>query len=125
MEELDVDAEWACGTDEISKFLAEEQIDRDCPEKKIRINNCCTKHDECYAEQMGQKNCDDIFCHCLDSASLGNNVCNKEDTPYFCALVRELGAAFYAPDKNSTTNPKENNMHQQKGPANTRSKRYS
>lgn len=33
------------------------------------VNGCCIKHDKCYEDQEGQKNCDDRFCGCLDVSS--------------------------------------------------------
>lgn len=60
------------------------------------INNCCVTHDNCYTRQEGQSKCDATFCDCLDGASRGSDICYKDDAPYFCSLVKDLGATFYA-----------------------------
>uniref|UniRef100_A0A914HUJ0 Phospholipase A(2) n=1 Tax=Globodera rostochiensis TaxID=31243 RepID=A0A914HUJ0_GLORO len=100
-EEIKLDAEWACGTDIFSKLLAESTVEKDCPEKKNAINNCCVTHDKCYDALAGRESCDDKFCACVDSAAAGNDVCSKEDMPHFCNLVREFGGLFYNTSANS------------------------
>ncbi|KAI3413400.1 hypothetical protein GPALN_010895 [Globodera pallida] len=64
--EIKLDAEWACGTDALTKLFAESTVENHCPEKKNAINNCCVAHDKCYDAHAGRKNCDDKFCDCLD-----------------------------------------------------------
>ncbi|KAL7070921.1 hypothetical protein ACQ4LE_010141 [Meloidogyne hapla] len=86
---------WACGTDDFIRMVAESTIEKDCPDKKRPINNCCVSHDSCYDDQKGRKYCDDIFCECLEIASAGNEECSKVDTKMFCDLVREFGESFY------------------------------
>uniref|UniRef100_A0A915NJ55 Uncharacterized protein n=1 Tax=Meloidogyne floridensis TaxID=298350 RepID=A0A915NJ55_9BILA len=76
-------------------MIAESTIEKDCPDKKRPINNCCVSHDSCYDDQKGRKYCDDIFCECLEIASAGSEECSKVDTKMFCDLVREFGQSFY------------------------------
>ena len=86
---------WECGTDEFSKYISASAIERDCPILKNSINNCCISHDKCYDDQRGRKFCDDTFCNCLDIATITSEICNKEDSPTFCELVREFGEEPY------------------------------
>uniref|UniRef100_A0A915LXS2 Phospholipase A2 domain-containing protein n=1 Tax=Meloidogyne javanica TaxID=6303 RepID=A0A915LXS2_MELJA len=72
-------------------MIAESTIEKDCPDKKRPINNCCVSHDSCYDDQKGRKYCDDIFCE----SSAGSEECSKVDTKMFCDLVREFGQSFY------------------------------
>uniref|UniRef100_A0A914C803 Phospholipase A(2) n=1 Tax=Acrobeloides nanus TaxID=290746 RepID=A0A914C803_9BILA len=105
--------EWYCGADELSKWISESTIDKDCPPLKmsvnqccmkhdkcyddqlVSVNQCCMKHDKCYDDQLGRKYCDDTFCTCLDIATKTHTICNQEDGPTFCSLVQELGQSAY------------------------------
>ncbi|KAJ1373530.1 hypothetical protein KIN20_035946 [Parelaphostrongylus tenuis] len=87
--------EWQCGTDDVTKFLTESQIEFDCPNLKKRINKCCVEHDDCYSEQAGRKYCDDEFCQCLTVATRGSEICARENGPLLCHIVRELGEEPY------------------------------
>ncbi|KHN87560.1 Phospholipase A2-like protein Y52B11A.8 [Toxocara canis] len=93
---------WECGTDDFTKIISESTIDRDCPELKVVINDCCLAHDDCYDKQLGRANCDETFCSCLDNATRSSEVCSKEDAPAFCALVREFGELPYKASAKST-----------------------
>ncbi|CAI4227327.1 unnamed protein product [Auanema sp. JU1783] len=94
--------EWECGTDSFSKYISENQIDIDCPKLKQTVNQCCINHDKCYDDQRGRKLCDDMFCNCLDSVTTASQICNKEDSPLFCGLVREFGEDAYLRSGNGT-----------------------
>ncbi|ETN75617.1 hypothetical protein NECAME_12239 [Necator americanus] len=66
------------------------------------VNQCCVSHDKCYDDQLGRKHCDDTFCDCLDRVTRGYEVCNKEDGPLFCGMVRQFGADAYLRSGNHT-----------------------
>uniref|UniRef100_A0A915CB20 Phospholipase A(2) n=2 Tax=Parascaris univalens TaxID=6257 RepID=A0A915CB20_PARUN len=91
----DEDIDWQCGTDDFTRLISESTIDRDCPELKVAINDCCVVHDGCYDKQLGRKNCDDAFCNCLDNVTRSSAICYKEDGPAFCGLVRQFGELPY------------------------------
>uniref|UniRef100_A0A0N4WNY7 Phospholipase A(2) n=1 Tax=Haemonchus placei TaxID=6290 RepID=A0A0N4WNY7_HAEPC len=98
---IDDDGEsWECGTDAFSKYISENQIELDCPHLKKSVNGCCIKHDKCYDDQMGRKFCDDTFCSCLDVRS---DVCNNENGPLFCGMVRQFGLEAYLRSGNNTS----------------------
>uniref|UniRef100_A0A183BJ60 Phospholipase A(2) n=1 Tax=Globodera pallida TaxID=36090 RepID=A0A183BJ60_GLOPA len=98
---------WSCGTTwqwekpsltvswSLSEGLSEAAVDTDCPSRKNRMNNCCVTHDACYANQLGQKNCDDNFCDCLEKATEGRQRCSIWEGPGFCRLVRLYGESAY------------------------------
>uniref|UniRef100_A0A9J2P674 Phospholipase A2 domain-containing protein n=1 Tax=Ascaris lumbricoides TaxID=6252 RepID=A0A9J2P674_ASCLU len=91
----DEDIDWQCGTDDFTRLISGSTIDRDCPELKVAINDCCIVHDSCYDKQLGRKNCDDTFCNCLDNVTRSSAICYKEDGPTFCGLVRQFGELPY------------------------------
>lgn len=80
-EEPEFDGEWECGGEDLSKLISYQMIAKDCPKLLSKffspvyltishvldtVNNCCIHHDQCYEDQLGQANCDKIFCACLD-----------------------------------------------------------
>ncbi|KHJ81805.1 hypothetical protein OESDEN_18507, partial [Oesophagostomum dentatum] len=95
--------DWECGTDAFTKYMSENQIELDCPKIKKTVNQCCVAHDKCYDDQLGRKHCDDTFCGCLDRVTKGYEVCNKEDGPLFCSMVRQFGAEAYVRAGNHTS----------------------
>ncbi|KAK5964352.1 hypothetical protein GCK32_010025 [Trichostrongylus colubriformis] len=102
LEDDDDGESWECGTDVFSKYISENQIELDCPHLKKNVNGCCLKHDKCYDDQLGRKYCDDTFCSCLDVVTKGSEVCNKENGPLFCAMVRDFGLEAYVAAGNNT-----------------------
>nr|CDJ95585.1 Protein F35C11.5 [Haemonchus contortus] len=103
LEDEDDGESWECGTDAFSKYISENQIELDCPHLKKNVNGCCIKHDKCYDDQMGRKFCDDTFCSCLDVVTKGSDVCNKENGPLFCGMVRQFGLEAYLRSGNNTS----------------------
>ncbi|KAK6725540.1 hypothetical protein RB195_004077 [Necator americanus] len=103
----DEEESWECGTDAFSKYFSENQIELDCPKLKKTVNQCCVSHDKCYDDQLGRKHCDDTFCDCLDRVTRGYEVCNKEDGPLFCGMVRQFGADAYLRSGNHTVSLEE------------------
>uniref|UniRef100_A0A1I7X1U1 Phospholipase A(2) n=1 Tax=Heterorhabditis bacteriophora TaxID=37862 RepID=A0A1I7X1U1_HETBA len=101
-EENDSEINWQCGTDDFTKYISENQIDIDCPALKESINKCCLIHDSCYDDQLGRTYCDDSFCHCLDEATRSSMICNREDGPLFCGMVRHFGEEAYRRSGNVT-----------------------
>nr|CAD2175344.1 unnamed protein product [Meloidogyne enterolobii] len=121
LKEEEEEPAWACGTDAFIQMIAESTIEKDCPDKKRPINNCCVSHDSCYDDQKGRKYCDDIFCECLEIASAGSEECSKVDTKMFCDLVREFGQSFYNASVNATnTTQTINNRIEITTPTNTK-----
>lgn len=60
------------------------------------INNCCFAHDNCYDQQAGRHECDETFCNCLLIATTGKSeICERENAPQFCTLVKEFGEGAY------------------------------
>lgn len=101
---------WQCGADDLSKIMSEASVEQTCPHLKVAINNCCLSHDDCYDKQLGQKNCDDTFCTCLDKVTKNNESCNKAEAVIFCDLVRQYGAGPYAASATTTTKKPEGNV---------------
>ncbi|KAJ1373526.1 hypothetical protein KIN20_035941 [Parelaphostrongylus tenuis] len=123
-----IEEEWHCGTEPISHFLSESQLELDCPRFKRRVNQCCKRHDDCYEDQSGRKYCDDKFCECLTVATRGSGICARENGPLMCLLVRELGEEAYkqsAPDTAMTqaqnTSVSTSNARTSSGRSNVRS----
>uniref|UniRef100_A0AC35G336 Phospholipase A2 n=1 Tax=Panagrolaimus sp. PS1159 TaxID=55785 RepID=A0AC35G336_9BILA len=105
-----LDHQWSCGTDAFSLLISEGTIDKDCPESKNQVNNCCFAHDNCYDDQLGRDYCDDTFCNCLQTATENNKLCHEDDAHVFCNLVRQLGESAYNASGrlNSTATDSEN-----------------
>ncbi|VDN56736.1 unnamed protein product, partial [Dracunculus medinensis] len=81
---------WQCGSETLSKTISQAIVERD-----FSINNCCIDHDNCYDKQLGREHCDDILCACIDNATKPSDICNRENSPIFCKLVRLLGEEPY------------------------------
>jgi len=59
------------------------------------FNSCCQTHDACYERQEGQQKCDDEFCTCLATATIGTKKCLGYTGPAFCYMVRKWGEKSY------------------------------
>jgi len=72
------------------------------------INNCCYAHDTCYDQQAGRHNCDNTFCNCLLIVTTGKSeICERENAPQFCTLVKEFGEGAYESAARTTALPVE------------------
>ncbi|CAI5438033.1 unnamed protein product [Caenorhabditis angaria] len=92
-------ANWECGADDVSKYLAELQVKGSCPELRDEINSCCLNHDKCYADRKGQKYCDDIFCNCMEVRTRSSKECHDKTSPAFCKVVQIFGHTSYEQGK--------------------------
>uniref|UniRef100_A0A7E4VC37 Phospholipase A2 domain-containing protein n=1 Tax=Panagrellus redivivus TaxID=6233 RepID=A0A7E4VC37_PANRE len=83
-----------CGRNDVENMFASLSVTLNCQPKLAHFNNCCLAHDTCYDNQLGQNNCDNAFCACLNTAAAGNPFC-KGQADLFCNLVRQNGAMSY------------------------------
>ncbi|KAI6198886.1 hypothetical protein M3Y96_00568000 [Aphelenchoides besseyi] len=87
---------WACGTmgtEELSYMIANNE----CPKSIKEIGSCCVAHDNCYSQQLGQINCDNDFCKCMEDA-LNRTGCKADKGPSvhgWCTFVRFNGGIAY------------------------------
>ncbi|MFH4976651.1 hypothetical protein AB6A40_003360 [Gnathostoma spinigerum] len=95
---------WQCGTDERMRRMSYEIIYDECFDVLIQFNNCCSVHDQCYLENLGQTFCDDAFCKCLNAAvQEAKNADNCHQNAFWaCFAVRIFGSYSYLEAQNQT-----------------------
>uniref|UniRef100_A0A0N4ZHY7 Phospholipase A(2) n=1 Tax=Parastrongyloides trichosuri TaxID=131310 RepID=A0A0N4ZHY7_PARTI len=84
-----------CGSNKFEEDIATSVVDLNCKGQKAFINKCCLQHDRCYERQAPKKNCDQVFCDCLVTASKGNALCQTMGTSHMCNVVRLFGQTAY------------------------------
>ncbi|KAI6187448.1 Phospholipase A2 domain-containing protein [Aphelenchoides besseyi] len=83
---------WECGSAAVSKQISKQLIERDCPQLLNSVNG--------YDEQLGQKECDEGFCDCLNRVTLdpiSNSTakCHDDHGLWFCEMVKAFGDSYY------------------------------
>ena len=59
-----------------------------------KLSNACELHDKCYADQLGQKGCDRLFCEELATIGTHSPPCGLVADGY-CYAVKKWGADAY------------------------------
>ncbi|KAK6047256.1 hypothetical protein COOONC_15237 [Cooperia oncophora] len=85
MEDYEDGETWECGTDAFSKYISENQIELDCP------HSC-----------KARKSYKFVICGTI-VVTKGSKVCNQENSPLFCGMVREFGLEAYLRSGNNTS----------------------
>ncbi|KAE9548428.1 hypothetical protein FO519_008357 [Halicephalobus sp. NKZ332] len=85
---------FTCGAGRFDTWIVKSVIVTDCKSRLSQFSSCCIDHDKCYDEQAGRRECDTIFCGCLNRAARRIPACQAY-VGEFCFVIRTFGSIAY------------------------------